>query len=93
MTRTLGGIALCCALVGCGDTAHPSVDPSVDAVTDSGFDVKKIGKFYDGDAYSGHRTVYILTDRQTGAKFVGVSGIGISELTPTGGKPAGTVEQ
>jgi hypothetical protein len=79
--------------MGCKKTAYPSVDPSVEAVTDSRFDLKKVGQFHDDDAYSSFRTVYILTDRKTGAEFVGVSGIGISELTPTGGKPAGTVEQ
>jgi hypothetical protein len=93
MTRTLAGIALCCALMGCKKTAYPSVDPSVEAVTDSRFNLKKVGQFHDDDAHSSFRTVYILTDRKTGAEFVGVSGIGISELTPTGGKPVGTVEQ
>lgn len=95
MTRmkSLAGLVLCCALMGCKDTAYPSVDPSVAPATDSRFDLKKIGQFHDDDAYSSFRTVYILTDRKTGAEFVGVSGIGISELTGAGGKSARTVEQ
>lgn len=44
------------------------------------FDLKKVQTFYDSDAYYGVRNVYVLTDSETGKEFVGVSGIGITEL-------------
>ncbi len=38
------------------------------------------GSVNDPDAYGQKRGVYILTDTATGKEYVGVSGIGISEL-------------
>ena len=45
----------------------------------------------DERAYNGKRTIYILTDKATGREYIGVSGIGISELRP-GVKPAMSIE-
>lgn len=39
-----------------------------------------LGTVNDGLAYSGKRGVYLIIDRRTDKEFIGVSGIGISEL-------------
>lgn len=39
-----------------------------------------IGKFVDDLAYDNVRGIYIIKDNDTGKEFVGISGIGISEL-------------
>lgn len=44
------------------------------------FKVERVGVFHDGLAYSGERGIYVITDTETRQEFVGVSGIGISEL-------------
>lgn len=44
------------------------------------FKVERIGVFADGLAYDGKRGIYVITDTTTGQEFVGISGIGISEL-------------
>ena len=49
---------------------------------DSGgrFTVSRVGVFEDEIAYDNIRGIYIIVDTKTGEQFVGVSGIGISEL-------------
>ena len=42
--------------------------------------VERIGVFKDDLAYGDRRGVYIIRDTKTGREFIGVSGIGISEL-------------
>ena len=64
--------------------------PSADSMQTSGsmnipsksdrFDVTRVQKFTDELAYEDERGIYIITDRKTGREFLGVSGIGISEL-------------
>lgn len=44
------------------------------------FKVKRDGVFEDSLAYNGKRGVYVITDTHTGKEFVGVSGIGVSEI-------------
>lgn len=44
------------------------------------FEVTRVGTFKDRLAYGDVRGVYLVRDRETGAEFVGVSGVGISEL-------------
>lgn len=44
------------------------------------FTLVRVTEFSDSFAYHDKRAAYILTDKQTGAQFVGVSGIGIVEL-------------
>lgn len=43
------------------------------------FDVKRVGVFQDGIAYHDQRGIYVITDKETGREYVGVSGVGISE--------------
>lgn len=64
-------------LTGCGpkpDTALSKVSPS------SRFSVERVGVIEDDLAYSDRRGIYILTDQKTGKQYIGLSGIGISEL-------------
>lgn len=42
--------------------------------------VKRITKFYDDIAYNGTRAIYLITDEKTGKEFIGISGIGITEV-------------
>lgn len=44
------------------------------------FEVTRVGIFEDDLAYDDERGVYLIKDHETGAEFVGVSGIGIAEL-------------
>lgn len=41
--------------------------------------VVKIQEFKDGLAYDGLRGIYVITDKDTGKEYIGVSGIGITE--------------
>ena len=42
--------------------------------------IEQIGAFNDYLAYGGMRGIYIITDQKTGKEFIGISGIGISEI-------------
>lgn len=42
--------------------------------------VTRLSKFRDNLAYDNERGVYLIRDTQTGQEFIGISGIGISEL-------------
>jgi hypothetical protein len=44
------------------------------------FTVSRVQDVRDNAAYTGYRSVYIIVDSETGKEFIGVSGIGISEL-------------
>lgn len=72
------------ALVGCdGETRTPKeqdIKMHVGGVESDRVSVRKITEFKDGLAYDDYRGVYIITDRKTGKEFIGVSGIGISEV-------------
>lgn len=61
------------------DTTMVAV-PAVPDATEQRIAVRRIGIFKDELAYGDRRAIYIITDRQTGKEYFGVSGIGISEL-------------
>ncbi len=42
--------------------------------------VTKMSEFRDGLAYGHWRGVYLIQDKQTGQEYIGISGIGISEV-------------
>lgn len=44
------------------------------------FKVRQVQQVEDPIAYNARRGVYIITDTETGVEYIGVSGIGISEL-------------
>lgn len=77
-------IILGALLVGCDDPSRPenrgaAVD-LVESTDGNRFEVRFVQRIADSTAYNGKRGVYIIVDRETGAEYVGVSGIGISEL-------------
>lgn len=47
---------------------------------DDRFEISRVQVFKDDLAYDNQRAIYVLKDKQTGKEFVGISGIGISEL-------------
>lgn len=54
---------------------------------DERFKVERVQLVKDDIAYGNYRGVYVITDSKTGQEFVGVSGIGITELgSHTSGK-------
>jgi hypothetical protein len=42
--------------------------------------VTRLSRFSDNLAYDNERGVYLIRDNETGQEFIGISGIGISEL-------------
>ena len=52
--------------------------------------VERIGVFKDDLAYNERRGVYVIRDKATGREFIGVSGIGITEVG-SHAQPAGKV--
>lgn len=64
------------AVAGCG----PSVNtPMTDKVTGQ-FHITRVGVFDDDLAYGKKRGVHIITDTKTGKEYLGISGIGVSEV-------------
>lgn len=55
---------------------EPEMKPAVGAR----FSVTRVGVFEDTLAYSNKRGIYVVVDNQTGKEYVGISGVGISEL-------------
>lgn len=45
------------------------------------FEVHLVGTFHDGLAYDNRRGIYLILDHATGKEFLGLSGIGISEVS------------
>lgn len=77
-------VALALGLAGCGPepTMGMGVTSTVPNSWESNprFSVARVGIFEDDLAYNGRRGVYVVIDNKTGKEFVGVSGIGISEI-------------
>ncbi len=69
------------------EMVHPKIDTDLQ-VTSQNFRivVERIGVFGDSLAYGNCRGIYVIHDNQTGAEYIGISGIGISERAahPTG---------
>lgn len=99
MNRTITLITFL-LLVGCTDPTPPNTTlitntPQQIQTVETRFVVARISIFGDTLAYGGKRGVYVITDTKTGKEYIGVSGIGISELgshTLYGGKTAATVQ-
>jgi hypothetical protein len=49
-------------------------------VTESRIKVTRISVFKDGLAYGDYRGIYVIEDNKTGEEFIGISGIGITEV-------------
>lgn len=71
---------LAMAIVGCDKTQINTPLQRQDANPQTRFLVERVGMFYDDLAYSDKRGIYLIRDLKTGQEFLGLSGIGISEL-------------
>ncbi len=81
ITKTQILIATCSILSGCSREPEADTPMLVTPVTTSArITVTRIGIIDDPLAYGDRRGVYIITDTKTGMEYIGVSGIGISEL-------------
>jgi hypothetical protein len=78
-------LLLLLALTGCGPAVDTPLSTSIPTVS-SRFSVTRVGVFEDALAYGGSRGIYVVFDSQTNREYVGVSGVGISEL---GSHPVG----
>ncbi|HHN9420225.1 TPA: hypothetical protein ACP7Q5_004842, partial [Escherichia coli] len=77
MTKFVVASLLLLSLAACG----PEPDtPLGTIVTDGQYRVTRVGVFRDELAYDGKRGIYEIRDVETGKKYVGISGIGISEV-------------
>lgn len=95
--RTIWTFALLLFSLGCGPT--PTMEMGSEKFLETRltgrFAVQRVGVFSDDLAYGNRRGIYLITDSETGAQFVGVSGVGISELgshTTRSGKTTVTVD-
>lgn len=67
-------------LSGCEPDESEKIDMTKPVEKLDRVDVQRIGVFEDNLAYEGRRGVYLIRDKQTGREYIGVSGIGISEV-------------
>lgn len=67
-------------LYGCDQPPQPVKIQSSVGADGERFTVLQVAKFDDSDAYNSSRKIFLITDKQTGNEYVGVSGVGISEF-------------
>jgi len=80
--RYLSPLLLAVLLAGCKSDTLPNMPPTVgpSVPPQQRVTVTRIGVFKDDIAYGELRGVYIITDSKTGKEYLGISGIGVSEL-------------
>lgn len=80
--KVAAAVAMGVLLSGCLELPPSPPDVREGAVeADTGrITVVQIGVVRDDLAYNNRRGIYIITDKGTGAEYIGVSGIGVSEL-------------
>lgn len=61
-------------------SAYAGQDAPVGNAPSNRVRVELLNVIHDKTAYDGRRGVYLITDTQTGREFIGVSGVGISEV-------------
>lgn len=67
-------------LAGCEKRPEPAQShAAINQVPSSRFSVTIDSEFRDELAYNKYRAIYLIKDNVTGAEYVGVSGVGISE--------------
>lgn len=54
---------------------------NIEVKPDDRFSVNRVQVVYDELAYNSKRGIYVITDKKTGKEFLGVSGIGVAELS------------
>ena len=68
-------------MLGCGQPSSESTPPNMEInATNGRVSIQRIMVFEDDIAYGDKRGIYIIRDHVTNKEFIGVSGIGISEL-------------
>lgn len=72
-------LALCLIVSACQQPADMPMSTKT-PLTASRVSVERIGVFEDTLAYGDRRGVYVIRYLETGREFIGVSGIGISEV-------------
>lgn len=74
-------IAILSLTAGCSRVEPAAETPAGASVGTTGrVIVQRLGTFMDDLAYNRYRGVYLVKDTQTGQEYIGVSGIGISEI-------------
>lgn len=74
--------ALCLGFAACSPS--PTIEmrtenPIQKVQSNSRYSVERVAVFEDNLAYNSRRGIYEITDHKTGQKYIGVSGIGISQ--------------
>lgn len=78
MTCLVVAIAILIIIGGC--STEPSI-PDVSCTQNSSrFEISRVSIVKDDIAYGGKRGIYIIKDKKTNTEYVGISGIGISEV-------------
>lgn len=77
---SLVGLAALAICMSCGPDPDTKMGVTVPVQDNSRITVTRVGVIADDLAYDEKRGIYVITDKQTGQEYVGVSGIGISEL-------------
>jgi hypothetical protein len=74
--------ALCALLAACEQRPQVDTRMSVDFPTSPSarIEVTRVGVINDTLAYGDRRGLYVIRDTQTGQEFIGVSGVGITEV-------------
>lgn len=80
MKPVLIAVLLFMALPGCQSENSPPPSEVVTLKRTARFQVVRVAKFEDRLAYGSERGIYVIRDSVTGKEYVGVSGVGISEL-------------
>jgi hypothetical protein len=85
MKRLLFVIAMPAVLAGCDEgppiqsmAAHGAQE--IQTKPQDRIQVELIGRFRDSLAYSSTRGIYVITDHKTGSEYIGISGVGITEV-------------
>lgn len=85
---------VCLSLVGCSNTPEQNqirnnIDSQFDqsrnyspmpVSTNQRVTIERVDVIYDDIAYNQKRGIYIIRDTKTGQEFIGVSGVGITEI-------------
>lgn len=83
MSRPVLLMLLCVTLAGCKPAPTDTLEAGGAAVgrtSDGGpVTIRRVAVIEDDTANSHQRSVYIITDKETGQQWIGVSGIGVSE--------------
>lgn len=84
--QSLAGFGLVGSMLiaACAKPAYQEVEMKdyspIETPTSQRVEITRLGVFHDGLAYDNKRGIYLIKDRETGKEFIGISGIGITEV-------------